>query len=63
MSEQLDVLLDVASRLEWAQGRKSALQLRDIHNLIASVTDLNWDYIREWTSSLGLGDFLREVTK
>jgi hypothetical protein len=51
------------SKLEWARSSKSELQLRDIHNLIASLTDLDWDYIREWTVSLGLGDFLREVTQ
>jgi len=51
------------SKLEWASGGRSELRPRDIGNLIASVTDLDWDYIRRWTASLGLGGLLDEVTK
>ena len=51
------------SKLEWASGSRSELQLRDVRNLIAAVTHLDWDYIRRWTLSLGLEGLLDEVTQ
>jgi len=51
------------SKLEWASGSRSELQLIDVRNLIDSVTDLDWDYVRRWTASLGLGGLLDEVTR
>jgi len=51
------------SKLEWARDSQSELQLTDVRNLIASVTDLDWDYVRQWTTSLGLRDLLGRVTE
>ena len=51
------------SKLEWASSSRSELQFRDVRNLIASVTDLDWDYLRQWTGSLGLEDLLDDVTR
>jgi hypothetical protein len=59
VSEHLDVLLDVASLsrrifIVSVSGSRSELQLRDVHSLIATVKDLDWEYIRRWTASRGL---------
>jgi len=51
------------SKLEWASSSRSELQFRDVRNLIASVTDLDWDYVQQWTASLGLEDLLDDVTR
>jgi hypothetical protein len=51
------------SKLDWARDSKSELPLGDIRNLIASVKDLDWDYVRECASRLGLGDSLQDVIR
>jgi hypothetical protein len=51
------------SKLDWARDSKSESQFGDIRNLITSVTDLDWNYVREWASRLGLGDLLQDVIR
>ena len=53
-----DLLL---SKLHWAKDSRSELQLRDARNLIASVPDLDWEYIDTWATDLSVSDLLSEV--
>jgi hypothetical protein len=53
-----DLLL---SKLHWAKDSHSELQLRDVRNLIASLADLDWQYIEKWARELGVSDLLSEV--
>ncbi len=53
-----DLLL---SKLDWARNTRSELQLNDIRNLIASVSDLDWDYLDAWSKQLDLDALLGEV--
>lgn len=46
------------SKLSWAQDSQLELQLNDVQNLLATEPDL--DYLREWSSQLGLDSLLRE---
>ena len=48
----------ILSKLSWAQDSKSEMQLNDVRNLLATNPDL--DYLREWSSQLGLERMLQE---
>ena len=48
----------IISKLEWARGSHSELQLRDVRNLIATEYDSR--YIEQWTQELGLKDLWQE---
>jgi hypothetical protein len=39
----------------------SELQLNDARNLIASVPALDWPYVEQWASELGVTGLLAEV--
>jgi hypothetical protein len=54
-----DLLL---SKLEWARGSRSAVQLADVRNLTESVTDLDRQYLDQWIERLGLSALYREAT-
>ena len=51
----------ILSKLEWARETESELQRRDVRDLIASVSDLDWDYIDKWSVQVGIDWLLREV--
>lgn len=51
----------VLSKLDWARDTRSEIQLRDIRNLISSVSTLDCDYLKTWAEVLGLASLLREV--
>ena len=53
-----DLLL---SKLVWAQPTHSELQLRDIRNILVSVTSLDWGYLRRWAGDLGVDELLAEA--
>jgi hypothetical protein len=48
----------ILSKLSWAQDSQSEIQLTDVRNLLASKPDL--DYLRTWSSQLGLESMLQE---
>ncbi len=48
----------IISKLLWAQGSHSELQLRDVQNLLQSDYDVA--YLDAWTKKLGLNNLLRE---
>lgn len=49
----------ILSKLHWAKGSKSELQLRDVRNLLALECDA--DYLRSRATVLGLDELLKEV--
>ena len=50
----------VLSKLCWAKDSRSELQLRDVHNLLASGADRR--YIDRWAQELGVRELLREIS-
>lgn len=50
------------SKLDWARDTRSATQLADVRNLLASVPELDRTYLAHWTSRLGLADLYREAS-
>ncbi|HYY56298.1 MAG TPA: nucleotidyl transferase AbiEii/AbiGii toxin family protein [Pyrinomonadaceae bacterium] len=48
----------IISKLDWARDSRSALQLRDVRNLLA--TGYDDDYLEKWTRELGLYDLWQE---
>ena len=53
----------VISKLDWAQGSRSEVQLADARNVLRSVSGLDLAYLDHWTARLGLGDLYREVSR
>lgn len=53
----------VLSKLDWAKESRSELQLKDARNLIASVTGMDWAYLRRWAAELGIAGLLEEAGK
>lgn len=53
----------VLSKLYWAKESLSETQLRDIRNLLKTVSDMNMDYVEEWVKKLELEEVYREVRK
>ena len=51
----------ILSKLVWAKPSRSDFQLRDVRNLIRSVTDLEWPYLERWAADLEVTDLLAEV--
>jgi hypothetical protein len=51
----------ILSKLDWARSSRSELQLRDVRNVIASQSELDWGYIELWANRLGLFDLLEET--
>lgn len=52
----------IISKLEWARDSHSEVQIADVRNLLASVADLDRNYLDHWVDRLGLGTLYRELT-
>jgi hypothetical protein len=52
-----DLLL---SKLVWARESRSEIQLGDIHQLLTTRADLDWQYIDRWADTLGVSELLKE---
>lgn len=44
----------ILSKLCWARETGSAIQLRDVQELLAADVDLDWQYLERWAASLGV---------
>lgn len=53
----------VVSKLLWAKDSRSETQLGDVRSVIASVEELDTEYIDRWVSQLGLADVYNEATQ
>jgi hypothetical protein len=51
----------IISKLDWAKDSRSETQLRDVRNVLASVSDLDRTYLAYWTSQLGIEALYREL--
>lgn len=51
----------ILSKLDWARGSRSEIQLRDVRNLLVAQPDLDWRYVDKWAGQLGLSELLNEV--
>jgi hypothetical protein len=51
----------ILSKLEWAKDSRSEVQLNDVRNLLANVSDLDRDYLGRWAELLGVDALYREV--
>lgn len=52
----------IISKLDWARGTRSQVQLGDVRNLLTRVSDLDRAYLENWTTRLGLTPLYREVS-
>jgi len=52
----------VLSKLDWAKASSSELQMRDVRAIMASVPDLDWEYVRKWAGVLGVTELLNKAT-
>jgi hypothetical protein len=53
----------ILSKLAWAKEGDSSLQRKDARTIVASVNDLDWQYLRRWATVLGVEDELDEATR
>ena len=53
----------ILSKLDWARTSRSELQLRDVKNVVAAQSSLDWPYIDGWAGRLGVSDLLNEVRR
>lgn len=51
----------IISKLDWARDTRSAVQLADVRNLLASA-ELDQAYLQRWVARLGLEPLYREVS-
>lgn len=51
----------VLSKLVWGKRSQSDLQLRDVCQMISTVSELDWKYMQNWAAVLGVGDLLRKA--
>ena len=52
----------VISKLFWAKGSHSEVQLNDVRNILEDVTDIDKGYLEKWVGELGLEDVYQEVS-
>ncbi len=53
-----DLLL---SKLEWSRDGTSEVQMKDARNLVASVREMDWEYVESWAAKLGLAALVEKV--
>lgn len=51
----------ILSKLLWAKDSHSEIQLKDIRNLVGTVSNLDIRYLDSWISKLGLEQIYKEV--
>ena len=44
----------ILSKLQWAEQTQSELQRRDVREIVARVSNLDWDYLGAWSARLGM---------
>ena len=51
----------ILAKLLWAKNTHSEMQLKDVKNLMTTVSNLGLNYIENWISKLGLDNIYKEV--
>jgi hypothetical protein len=50
----------ILAKLEWSEGT-SELQIRDVRSIVRLVGDLDWPYLEQYASALGIRDRLESI--
>jgi Nucleotidyl transferase of unknown function (DUF2204) len=53
----------VLSKLVWAKTSQSALQLRDVKQMMLNVKQIDHEYLTKWSKTLGVEELLTSVRK
>lgn len=53
----------ILSKLDWARESRSEMQIRDVKNLLNTVSDLDRHYIEKWVEKLNLRKIYREAER
>lgn len=53
----------IISKLYWAKDSMSEMQIRDVKNLLKTVSGIDSGYMAKWINTLGLEDIYKEVIK
>ncbi len=51
----------ILSKLAWGKESQSELQLVDVRQMVSTVPDLDWEYMKKWAIVLGIESFLNEA--
>lgn len=51
----------VLSKLVWGKPSGSEMQLRDVRQIISTVAELDWKYMKKWAAVLGIDSLLEKV--
>lgn len=51
----------ILAKLEWSDGGRSELQLRDCRSVIRIAADLDWEYLGRYAAVLGVSELLESV--
>lgn len=51
----------ILSKLVWAKQSRSELQFRDVRQMISTVSELDWTYMRKWAAVIGIDDILQKA--
>ena len=53
----------ILSKLVWAKTSQSALQLRDVKQMMLNVKQIDHEYLTKWSKTLGVEELLTSVRK
>jgi hypothetical protein len=51
----------ILSKLVWGKKSRSDLQLRDARQMISTVSELDWEYMKKWAVFLGIDALLEKA--
>ena len=51
----------ILSKLVWGKELQSDLQLEDVRQMISTVLELDWEYMKKWAIGLGVDKLLKKA--
>ncbi len=51
----------ILSKLVWGKELQSELQLADVRQMISTVLELDWEYMKKWAIGLGVDNLLKKA--
>jgi len=51
----------ILSKLIWGKQSQSDLQLDDVCQMISTVSELDWKYMKKWATVLGIDTLLKKA--
>jgi hypothetical protein len=52
----------ILSKLVWGKESRSDLQIGDVRQMISTVSELDWEYMKKWSADLGIDQLLKKAT-